>query len=119
VPAPDVNTNSTVIDWMVDEYENLTGDTSHASFTGKSLGKGGSLGRDSATGRGGVMAFSKLLTALRQRPAKAYLCSSRIRKCRTISLQLYRKKNSPIGSLTRRAIHLLFFMLKMDLTQKR
>jgi glutamate dehydrogenase/leucine dehydrogenase len=70
VPAPDVNTNSTVIDWMVDEYENLTGDTSHASFTGKSLGKGGSLGRDSATGRGGVMAFSKLLQLLNRDKAK-------------------------------------------------
>jgi glutamate dehydrogenase (NADP+) len=70
VPAPDVNTNSTVIDWMVDEYENLTGDTSHASFTGKSLGKGGSLGRDSATGRGGVMAFSKLLQLLNSEKAK-------------------------------------------------
>jgi glutamate dehydrogenase/leucine dehydrogenase len=64
VPAPDVNTNATVIDWMVDEYEKLTGDSSHASFTGKSLSKGGSLGRDSATGRGGVIAFSKLLTLL-------------------------------------------------------
>jgi glutamate dehydrogenase/leucine dehydrogenase len=64
VPAPDVNTNATVIDWMVDEYEKLTGDSSHASFTGKSLSKGGSLGRDSATGRGGVIAFSKLLQLL-------------------------------------------------------
>jgi glutamate dehydrogenase/leucine dehydrogenase len=64
VPAPDVNTNATVIDWMVDEYEKLTGDGSHASFTGKSISKGGSLGRDSATGRGGVIAFSKLLQLL-------------------------------------------------------
>jgi glutamate dehydrogenase/leucine dehydrogenase len=64
VPAPDVNTNATVIDWMVDEYEKLTGDGSHASFTGKSISKGGSLGRDSATGRGGVIAFSKLLELL-------------------------------------------------------
>lgn len=61
VPAPDVNTNSTIIDWMVDEYEKLTGDTTHASFTGKSVEKGGSLGRDAATGRGGVSAFSELL----------------------------------------------------------
>jgi glutamate dehydrogenase/leucine dehydrogenase len=61
VPAPDVNTNSTIIDWMVDEYEKQTGDTSHASFTGKSIGKGGSLGRDAATGRGGVIAFSEFL----------------------------------------------------------
>jgi glutamate dehydrogenase/leucine dehydrogenase len=64
VPAPDVNTNATIIDWMVDEYEKLTGDTSHASFTGKSINNGGSLGRDAATGRGGVIAFSELLKLL-------------------------------------------------------
>jgi glutamate dehydrogenase/leucine dehydrogenase len=61
VPAPDVNTNATIIDWMVDEFEKLTGDTSHASFTGKSIDKGGSLGRDAATGRGGVIALAELL----------------------------------------------------------
>ena len=66
IPAPDVNTNSTVIDWMVDEYEQLTGDSSKASFTGKSIGAGGSLGRDSATGRGGVIALGELLKQLGQ-----------------------------------------------------
>jgi glutamate dehydrogenase (NADP+) len=61
VPAPDVNTNATIIDWMVDEYENITGDTSHASFTGKSIKNGGSLGRDAATGRGGVITLREYL----------------------------------------------------------
>ena len=61
VPAPDVNTNSTVIDWMVDEYEQLTGDKSRASFTGKSIPNGGSLGRDAATGRGGVLCLTEWL----------------------------------------------------------
>lgn len=61
IPAPDVNTDSRIIDWMVDEYEQLTGDTSRASFTGKSIGNGGSLGRDAATGRGGVIALAELL----------------------------------------------------------
>lgn len=61
VPAPDVNTNATIIDWMVDEYEKNTGDTSRASFTGKSIEKGGSKGRDAATGRGGVIALAELL----------------------------------------------------------
>lgn len=61
VPAPDVNTNAAIIDWMVDEYQNITGDTTKASFTGKSIKNGGSLGRDAATGRGGVIALSELL----------------------------------------------------------
>lgn len=64
VPAPDVNTNSAIIDWMVDEFEKRTGDTSKASFTGKSLPNGGSLGRDAATGRGGVIALRELLKSL-------------------------------------------------------
>lgn len=61
VPAPDVNTDATIIDWMVNEYSALTGDTTRASFTGKSLANGGSLGRDAATGRGGVIAAAELL----------------------------------------------------------
>ncbi len=62
VPAPDVNTNGTIIDWMVDEYEKLTGDTTRASFTGKTIANGGSLGRDAATGRGGVLSLTEWLT---------------------------------------------------------
>jgi glutamate dehydrogenase/leucine dehydrogenase len=64
VPAPDVNTDPRIIDWMVEEYENLTGDTTKASFTGKSLARGGSEGRDAATGRGGVIVLAELLKHL-------------------------------------------------------
>lgn len=69
VPAPDVNTNATIIDWMVDEYEQITGDTSKASFTGKSLTKGGSLGREQATGRGGMIVLREYLRAHNIDPA--------------------------------------------------
>ena len=61
IPAPDVNTNSQIIDWMTDEYEQITKDTSKASFTGKSVGKGGSKGREAATGRGGVTTLKTVL----------------------------------------------------------
>jgi glutamate dehydrogenase len=64
VPAPDVNTNAQTMDWMVNEYSKLTGDKSQASFTGKSIGKGGSLGRDAATGRGGVIVLREMLNKL-------------------------------------------------------
>lgn len=64
IPAPDVNTNAGIIDWMVEEYEKQTGDTSKASFTGKSLHKGGSHGREAATGRGGVIALREVLNKL-------------------------------------------------------
>lgn len=60
VPAPDVNTNAQIIDWMVDEYSKLTGDKTRASFTGKSLDNGGSKGREEATGYGGYMVLDTI-----------------------------------------------------------
>ena len=63
VPAPDVNTNSQTIDWMVDEFSKITGDETKASFTGKSLHNGGSAGREEATGRGGVIVLREYLAA--------------------------------------------------------
>ncbi len=64
IPAPDVNTNPQIIDWMVDEFQKQTGDTNRASFTGKTLAGGGSEGRDAATGRGGLIALRQLLKHL-------------------------------------------------------
>lgn len=64
IPAPDVNTNAQIMDWMLDEYEKETGDTSKAAFTGKSVGAGGSEGRAAATGRGGVTILAEVLRHL-------------------------------------------------------
>ena len=61
VPAPDVNTNSMVIDWMVDEYNKAAGKDGKTSFTGKGLGNGGSQGRVAATGSGGVVVLREAL----------------------------------------------------------
>lgn len=68
VPAPDVNTNAQIIDVMVDEFEKITGDTTKASFTGKSLKNGGSLGREEATGRGGMIVLKEYLAAAGKDP---------------------------------------------------
>jgi len=59
IPAPDVNTNSQIMDWFADEYSKLTGDKTPAVVTGKSLKKGGSLGRDTATARGGQIVLNE------------------------------------------------------------
>lgn len=63
IPAPDVNTNAQIMDWMVDEYEQAIGKPDKGSFTGKSIENGGSLGREAATGRGGVIALAEYLKA--------------------------------------------------------
>ena len=54
VPAPDVYTNAQIMDWIADEYQQITGDKTRAVVTGKPLGKGGSEGRNTATATGGV-----------------------------------------------------------------
>lgn len=54
VPAPDVNTDEQVMAWLLDEYEKSIGNHAPATFTGKALELGGSLGRVEATGQGGV-----------------------------------------------------------------
>jgi glutamate dehydrogenase (NAD(P)+) len=60
IPAPDVNTNSEVMAWIMDEY------SSHYGFapgvvTGKPVHLFGSLGRDEATGRGVMYALREAL----------------------------------------------------------
>ena len=54
VPAPDVNTNSQIMDWFADEYSKVKGKDMRGVVTGKSLEAGGSKGRDQATAQGGV-----------------------------------------------------------------
>ena len=64
VPAPDVGTNAQIMAWMVDEYEKIKGKKAPATFTGKPVELGGSLGREAATGRGGLdilQAFRKVV----------------------------------------------------------
>jgi glutamate dehydrogenase/leucine dehydrogenase len=58
--APDVNTNSMIIDWMVDERKVAFGKDDIGSFTGKSIENGGSKGRTESTGRGGVYILESL-----------------------------------------------------------
>ena len=51
IPAPDLGTNAQVMAWMMDAYSQIHGLTP-AIVTGKPVELGGSVGRDSATGRG-------------------------------------------------------------------
>ncbi len=53
IPAPDLGTNSQTMAWMMDAYGQIHGYTP-AIVTGKPVELGGSVGRDSAPGRGAV-----------------------------------------------------------------
>ncbi len=56
IPAPDVGTNSQMMDWLMDTFANLSGPASRhlvkGVVTGKSVLCGGSVGREEATGQG-------------------------------------------------------------------
>jgi glutamate dehydrogenase/leucine dehydrogenase len=72
VPAPDVNTNGQIMAWMLDEVvksktmaERMSVNW-NATFTGKPLDLGGSLGREEATGMGGVYTLENLIDVQRK-----------------------------------------------------
>jgi glutamate dehydrogenase (NAD(P)+) len=54
IPAPDVNTNSQTMAWMMDTYSMNAGYTVPAVVTGKPIPLGGSEGRNEATAQGAV-----------------------------------------------------------------
>lgn len=60
IPAPDVNTNSQTMAWILDTYNQLAGKPCPGVVTGKPVELGGSRGRNSATGRG-VYISTKLI----------------------------------------------------------
>jgi glutamate dehydrogenase (NADP+) len=64
IPAPDVNTNSKIMDWMVDEYLKISNSKDiklKATFTGKSIQNNGSEGREEATGKGGEIILERFV----------------------------------------------------------
>lgn len=65
VPAPDVNTNSKIMDWFAQEYSKVVGKSTAAVVTGKSVKFGGLEGREEATGLGGFYILEELVTNLK------------------------------------------------------
>jgi glutamate dehydrogenase/leucine dehydrogenase len=74
IPAPDVNTDAQIMAWMLKEYlktqkskckTKTQNSKLLAAFTGKPIRLGGSLGREQATGRGGVYILQALIKQLR------------------------------------------------------
>jgi glutamate dehydrogenase (NADP+) len=60
IPAPDVYTNARIMGWMADEYAIITRRAEPAVITGKPIAMGGSQGRETATGDGGVAVLETL-----------------------------------------------------------
>lgn len=66
VPAPDVNTNATIMGWIMDTYSMNHGFAVRGVVTGKPISLGGSLGRTEATGRGVMYTCLNILKKLKR-----------------------------------------------------
>ncbi len=95
VPAPDVNTNGQIMEWMVDQYQKskiknqkYNKNELLATFTGKPLGIGGSEGREEATGKGGLFVLLTALKKLNLQPTTHPSTSSGLRNSQlTVAVQ--------------------------------
>ena len=70
IPAPDVNTDSKVMAWMLDEYEKIKGRHVPGVITGKPIALGGSRAREFATSMGGAYVLNELTGTLDMKPKK-------------------------------------------------
>lgn len=70
IPAPDVNTDSKIMAWMLDEYEKLKGKHAPAVITGKPIQLGGSKAREFSTSIGGAYVLQQLADNFDMKPKK-------------------------------------------------
>ena len=64
IMAPDVYTDSKVMDWMEDEFSKIKKEKQPGVLTGKSLENYGSIGRNTATARGAFCIFKRIIKEL-------------------------------------------------------
>ena len=70
IPAPDVNTDATVMGWMEDEHTLISRHHLPGVITGKPVGLGGSLGRIEATGVGALQVLNIWADKVKKKPKK-------------------------------------------------
>jgi glutamate dehydrogenase (NAD(P)+) len=90
IPAPDMNTNSQTMAWILDTYNMHTRNTSTAVVTGKPIELGGSLGRVEATGRGVMVVTLSAMKHLGLTPSEC-----------TVSVQGF----GNVGSIAAKLLH--------------
>lgn len=66
VPAPDMYTTPEIMAWMANEFSRIAGENTPASFTGKPVDVGGSLGRADSTSVGGVYVLEEALAKIKK-----------------------------------------------------
>lgn len=89
IPAPDMYTDAQIMAWIMDEYEEIHGYHAAGVITGKPLVLGGSLGREQATGQGGLFVLEE---------ARKRICP-----CKTVAVQGFGNVGYNIARLCHKA----------------
>lgn len=96
IPAPDVGTNSQTMDWMVDEYSKLKGESVYGIVTGKSIEIGGSKGRNEATGRGVCFVTLEMMKKYNMKPEDCKIVIQGMGNVGSISAKLLDEEGAKI-----------------------
>ncbi|HNW59466.1 MAG TPA: Glu/Leu/Phe/Val dehydrogenase [bacterium] len=96
IPAPDVNTSSETMGWIMDTVSMFRGSTVLDIVTGKSIELGGSLGRREATGRGVMFNTLELLKRLGKDPANTRVVVQGFGNVGSVSADLLKKAGCKI-----------------------
>ena len=96
IPAPDVGTNAQTMDWMVDEYSKLKGESVYGIVTGKSIEIGGSKGRNEATGRGVCFVTLEMMKKYNMKPEDGKIVIQGMGNVGSISAKLLAEEGAKI-----------------------
>ncbi len=100
IPAPDVNTNAQIMNWIVDTAQLLSGESIPGIVTGKSLELGGALGRREATGRGVMVTTLGVLHRLGMDVTKARVAVQGFGNVGSIAAQLLAEAGATIVAIS-------------------
>ena len=96
IPAPDVGTNAQTMDWMVDEYSKLKGESVYGIVTGKSIEIGGSKSRNEATGRGVCFVTLEMMKKYNMKPEDCKIVIQGMGNVGSISAKLLAEEGAKI-----------------------
>ncbi len=100
IPAPDVNTSSETMGWIMDTVSMLQGSTVLDIVTGKAIDLGGSLGRREATGRGVMFNTLELLKRLDYKPSETTVAIQGFGNVGSVSADLLQKQSCKIVAVS-------------------
>jgi len=100
IPAPDVNTNSQVMGWIMDTYSMHEGHSVPAVVTGKPLSIGGSEGRNDATATGVLFVTRQAAKRIGMKLKGARVCIQGYGNAGSIAARLFQNEGCKIVAVS-------------------